>query len=43
MTRYHLVSLPELASDERLEALNELVNGDREFEEFFRAISTRSN
>jgi len=33
-----LVTLPEPASDERLEALNDLMNADTEFDDFFRAI-----
>jgi hypothetical protein len=36
--RTRLVALPEPASNERLEKLNELVNADTEFEDFFRAI-----
>ena len=35
----HLVSLPEPAGDERLEALNNLVNADTEFEDFFRQLA----
>jgi Pup amidohydrolase len=34
-----LVTLPEPGGDERLEALNELVNSENEFEEFFRALA----
>jgi proteasome accessory factor A len=34
-----LVSLPEPAGDERLDALNELVNADTEFDDFFRGIA----
>jgi proteasome accessory factor A len=37
--RSHLVRLPEPARDARLEALNELVSGETEFEEFFRALT----
>jgi proteasome accessory factor A len=36
--RSHLVTLPEPAADERLEALNELVREDEEFEDFFSAL-----
>src|SRR5437764_10750826 len=35
----HVVTLPEPAGDERLDALNELVNADNDFEDFFRALS----
>ena len=37
--RSKLVKLPEPASDARLEALNDLVGAEGEFDEFFRAIS----
>jgi hypothetical protein len=37
--RTQLVTLPEPAGDARLEALNDLVRGEGEFEDFFRAIS----
>ena len=37
--RSHLVSLPEPASDARLEALNGLVREETEFPEFFRALT----
>jgi hypothetical protein len=30
--------LPEPGGDERLDRLNELVNADNEFEEFFKAL-----
>ena len=36
----HVVALPEPAGDERLEELNELVNGENEFDDFFRQIAT---
>ena len=35
-----LVNLPEPAGDERLEALNDLVNADSEFEDFFDGLTT---
>jgi proteasome accessory factor A len=34
-----LVTLPEPAGDEHLDALNEIVNADSEFEEFFRTLA----
>ena len=39
--RSKLVKLPEPASDARLEALNDLVGAEGEFDEFFRAISAQ--
>jgi hypothetical protein len=39
MACYHLVSLPKSAGDARLEALNELVRADTEFDDFFRALA----
>ena len=38
--RSHLVRLPEPAGDPRLEALNELVRDEPEFDEFFRALAS---
>jgi hypothetical protein len=35
-----VVTLPEPAGDERLEKLNELVNGENEFEKFFRELAS---
>jgi proteasome accessory factor PafA2 len=39
----HVVSLPEPGGDERLKELNELLNAESEFDEFFRALGTRAN
>lgn len=41
-TARRLVTLPEPAGDERLEALNDLVNADAEFDDFFRALHAAS-
>lgn len=41
--RSQVVALPEPGGDERLKRLNEVVNAENEFEEFFRALASLAN